>query len=279
MTRTMGDSTTMEDIPMNVEIAAVYIDGQYGVETQAQLERRYPHSRYGHVFVDVNGSRPDADVRDWETGDKSGDLEKWVIDHNNHTGKKDAVIYCNGSTIAEVRQLTKSQRLGIDYWLWVATLDGSEHKGPGIIACQRDGERQTGGHWDRSFVYDDRFWRPTGSPHPTPPPGHKPNCVAFQRAVRASGDNMWGPQTDKNATALIQATTGHYPYGVQFAQQVVGTIPDGVWGPHSHASMISSVKLAQIALKAMGFDPGAIDGAWGVHTNHAYLAARSACHI
>jgi len=270
----MGDSTTMEDIPMSVQIVGVYVNGYYGVVTPAQLEKRFPHTHYGHVFVDVNGSRPDAEARDWETLDKSGDLEQWVIQHNAHTGKKDAVIYCNSSTISEVRQLTKSQRLGVDYWLWVATLDGSEHTGPGIMACQRDGERQTGGHWDRSIVYDDRFWRATGVPSQ-----HKPDCVAFQKAVRAAADNAWGPQTDKNATALIQAAVNHFPYGVKFAQQVVGTIPDGAWGPHSKAHLDSTIKLAQIALKAMGFDPGAIDGVWGVHTSHAYLAARSACHI
>jgi hypothetical protein len=273
----MGDSTTMEDIPLSVQIAGVYIDGQYGVETQAQLEHRFPHARYGHVFVDVNGSRPDADARDWETGDKSGDLEDWVKRHNAHTGKKDAVIYCNRSTIPEVRQLTKSQLLGVDYWLWVATLDGEEYRGPGVMGCQKDGEKQTGGHWDRSLIYDDRFWRALES---SPLPHHpRPNCVAFQKAVRASADNMWGPQTDKNATGLIQAAAGHFPYGVKFAQQVIGTIPDGVWGPHSAEHLNSAVKLAQIALKAMGFDPGAIDGVWGVHTSHAYLAARSACHI
>ena len=162
MTRIMGDSSTFGDVPSSVAIVAAYINGQYGVVTSEQFEAAYPSSRYGHVLIDVNGTRPDADVRDWEAGDEAGSLEQWVIDHNKHSGKKNAVIYCDRSTVPEVRHLTGSQVLGTDYFLWVATLDGTVYRSTGVIACQDKGPALTHGHWDSSIVFDDSFWQATG---------------------------------------------------------------------------------------------------------------------
>jgi hypothetical protein len=274
MTRIMGDSTTFLDIPKSVEIVGVYGDGRIGVVTAAELEAHFPHAQYGWVFFDVNGSRPELQARDWETGDKGGSLEQWVIDHNKSSGKKDAVVYCNRSTIPEVRYLTGSQILGKDYFLFVATLDGSEYTGPGIIACQCDGEKQTGGHWDRSKVYADWFGKPTGVP------AHiRPDCTAFQKAVRTPADNLWGPATDVHAITLIQAALGRFPYGVKNAQSIVGTTQDGIWGPLSKAALKRTVVNAQNALDSMGFDVKGVDGIWGPNTQAAYTAARTICHI
>jgi hypothetical protein len=171
--RIMGDSTNLAHIPLTVQIAAYYDDGSLGVATPAQVEQRFPHAKYGWCVIDVNGSTPAADVRDWETGDKAGSLEQWVIDHNAAAGKKNAVVYCNRSTIPEVRQLTGSQILGTDYWLWVATLDGTVF-GPGqyphVIANQVKGAQLTGGDWDMSVVYDDTFFLPLAKPKPAPKP-------------------------------------------------------------------------------------------------------------
>jgi hypothetical protein len=277
MSRIMGDSTTLNDIPLSVEIAAVYINGHEGVVSETELEARFPHAHYGHVFIDVNGLRPDANVRDWETRDKAGSLRQWVFEHNMHTDRRDAVVYCNRSTIPEVRIRTEDQILGEDYYLWVATLDGSEFTGPGIIACQKDGERQTGGHWDRTKVYDDRFWLPV--PSPTPVPHSKPDCRVFQRAVHAVPDNLWGQVTDKHAAAIIDATANHFPWGKNFAQYVVGTTVDGFWGPKSKIMLIETVISMQNALHHMGFDPQGVDGIWGPKTRSAFYAARKACHI
>jgi hypothetical protein len=177
-TRIMGDSTSLLAIPLSVAIAAVYDDGHLGVETAAQLEARFPHVKYGHVFIDVTGANPKAQVRDWETGDKSSSLEQWVTAHNKASGRKDAVIYCNRSTIPEVRQLTGTQILGADYFLWIATLDGTVATGPGIIGCQVKGAGLTGGDWDMSLVFDGALWLPV-----TPKP--KPVLVSKERAEAA----------------------------------------------------------------------------------------------
>jgi peptidoglycan hydrolase-like protein with peptidoglycan-binding domain len=90
---------------------------------------------------------------------------------------------------------------------------------------------------------------------------------------------MWGQETDKNCTTLIDSTQEKFPNGIEFAQHVVGTRVDGVWGSNSKESMHSTIMHTQVALHSMGFDPGAIDGFWGPNTQHAYDKARAACHI
>lgn len=285
--RIMGDSTTVGDVPHNVDIVAFYDDGHLGVPSPGQANALYPHEKFGHCWIDVNGSRPDSDVRDWETGDKAGSLEQWVIEHNKIKGKKDAVVYCNRATIPEVRNLTGSQILGKDYYLFIATLDGEVYRAPGVIACQDKGEKQTGRHYDSTQVFDDRFWQklapppqPVPDPGPTPKPTTKPNCKPFQNALHVPViDGLWGPVTDKHAGALIHASSHEFPYSVQFAQRVVGTNRDGQWGPQSEQMLRHTISAVQNALRGMGFKPGITDGIWGPKTDAAYKAARQVCHI
>jgi N-acetylmuramoyl-L-alanine amidase len=167
-----------------------------------------------------------------------------------------------------------------------------------LTAGQLDaGQKGIAGHWDVNNAFHQSDHSDPGSNfpwteflnlvskklgQPQAPPSGKPSCTAFQRAVRTDADNQWGPDTDKHATALIQATSyggTRYPYGVKYTQQVVGTAQDGIWGPNSRAALIATVKTAQSALTSMGFDPHGVDGIWGPNTNGAFLAARTACHI
>jgi hypothetical protein len=285
MTRIMGDSVDPQEIPKTVDLIATYVDGHFGVLVEQLLEELFPSDHYFHVLIDVNGSRPDVNVRDWENGDKAGNLEQWVIDHNNHTGKKDAVIYCNVSTIPEVRRLTGLQVLGEDYFLWVATLDGQLFQGPGVIACQNRGANLNGANFDTSVVFDDSFWTVKTPSPPVPPttpvavPTPKPDCRAFQRAIRVAIDNIWGPDTDEAADALVMSWSNEFPHGVAFAQHVVGTRADDIWGPVSKEARNLTTASVQRAFIAMGYSPGKVDGVWGPHTNNAFMAARKACHI
>lgn len=117
---------------------------------------------------------------------------------------------------------------------------------------------------------------------PAPKPSKKPNCRALQRAIHTDDDNSWGPDTDKHGDALREASAWggqDFPYGVKFAQHVVGTREDGDWGPKSVRAHDATVKAVQDALRAMGFDPGPSDGKWGPRTEGAYQAARRACRV
>lgn len=167
MTFIMRDSTNPNFIPYaGTDIAAGYIDGPFADETQ--LRRRFPH--IPTILIDVNGSQPAAHVRDWETGDKAGNLSTWVAEHNDATGVKDAVVYCNRSTIQEVRNLTGSHILGKDYFLWIATLDGTlftPQMYPGVLACQDKGSPPNPGY-DESVVWPTAPVAWTGYKKPIP---------------------------------------------------------------------------------------------------------------
>lgn len=182
MTRTMADTTSaLATEPAWIDIALAYTDGHLGVETRQQMEAAFPHSEYGWCFVDVTGAAPAAQVRDWENGDKGGSLEQWVKDHNKASGKRDAVIYCNRATISEVRQLTGTQVLGQDYFLFVATLDGTlfgPAQYPHVVANQIMSSRQTGGNYDLSIVFDASLWRPVAPPPPRVSPQQAHAAIA-----------------------------------------------------------------------------------------------------
>lgn len=121
-----------------------------------------------------------------------------------------------------------------------------------------------------------------GTSAPPPSSGGRPNCTAFQIAVHTTADNQWGPETDRCGEALRAATPyggRKYPYGVRYAQKVVGTAQDGVWGPASNTALTNTVVKVQKALAGMGFDPKGADGVWGSNTEAAYNSARAACRL
>jgi hypothetical protein len=136
--------------------------------TEARLAGRFPHGRYGWCWIDVNGARADnADMLDVEVGDASpATANLWV--RSWHTLKRSElpVVYCNRGNEQQVIAACKTggSVLGKDYGLCVATLDGTQVTGTGIVACQWKGEQQTGGHWGETLVYDGALWQPTAPP-------------------------------------------------------------------------------------------------------------------
>lgn len=218
----MRDAIRASSIPVHgTDIAVGYINGSVIRPTWNDVLARF--QSIPKVAVDVNGSAPGAQVRDWETGDKGGSLEDWVQRHNQLSGARDAVVYCNRATIAEVRQLTGSQVLGQDYYLWVATLDGTVF-GPsqlaGVIACQNKGSDLTGGDYDESIVWaDPDVWWSDGiinSPAPPPPvTGPLPDSWAYG-PVDPTGPELvsnYGPHSFAVSFSAPSSTAG-FPAGV-----------------------------------------------------------------
>lgn len=110
----------------------------------------------------------------------------------------------------------------------------------------------------------------------------KPDVTSLQRAVRTAIDNIWGNNTDTHFDALREASEWggrDFPFGVQFAQQVVGAAPDGVWGPKSNQAHDTTTRAVQSALWRLGYDPGVIDGIWGDKSEAAYQDVRGDAHI
>lgn len=104
-----------------------------------------------------------------------------------------------------------------------------------------------------------------------------PNIIALQRALRTTPDNVWGGGTEKHGVTVREAAiNNHFPYGVKFAQQVVGVKQDGDWGNKSKEALVETVKAVQSALVSEHQKVGAIDGDWGKNTDAAYKAVRTA---
>jgi len=171
VTRYMWDSIVLADIPQDAEMVAVYGNGVYAVPS-ARVDQRFTHvPESARVYIDVNGTLPKCCVRDWEPGDKGGNLEQWVAACKVYNSRP--TIYCDRSTIAQVRVETGTQVLGKDYWLWIATLDGTYAAAypdapTGVVAVQAWGVSQTGIHADKSVVFDD-YWPLFGPVTPSPP--------------------------------------------------------------------------------------------------------------
>lgn len=175
--RIMGDSTVLADIPTSVNVAAIYINGKYAV-TSAQLEARFAHAKYGWCLIDVTGANANtADVLDVETGDATpATANLWV--QSWYTLKRTGlpVVYCNRANQAAVVSAVASggNVLGKTYGIWIATLDGTQVTGTGVVACQYKGASLTGANYDESLVYDSSIWLPVAPapvPAPTPAPG------------------------------------------------------------------------------------------------------------
>lgn len=159
MTRTMFDSVTpFTTVPKKgATMIAFYLNGHYAVPSIKMISQAFPG--WSQIPIDVNGQRADyARVLDVEKGDATpGDTEGWITRWNrqNPAYKNGGrpVIYCTRSAIPSIRTGTGKYRLGADYYLWIATLDGTLYTGPGVIACQR----WDMGGYDESTVYSNQW--------------------------------------------------------------------------------------------------------------------------
>jgi hypothetical protein len=110
-------------------------------------------------------------------------------------------------------------------------------------------------------------------PSPVPPVPPRPTkVIAFQNAVHASPDGIFGPDTDRRAMGIRALTYGGARFShdlVHYAQLVMAFGPadaDGIWGPKTTEAWLLTVRRIQSALGV------AVDGDWGKLTEAAFLA-------
>ncbi len=161
-TRIMFDSTLLKSdptkVPTTCDIIAPYFDGPWTVPDLTAIVKRWPGKPINGIST--HGENMNARTFDVEWGDISAsDLQRlfdeWIA-HDQTRWFVDGArpeVYCSRDTIPSVRVGTGKYRLGSDYYLWVATLDGTQETGPGINACQV----WDLGNYDKSIVYDSRF--------------------------------------------------------------------------------------------------------------------------
>lgn len=103
------------------------------------------------------------------------------------------------------------------------------------------------------------------------------DCTLLQKAVRVTPDNYWGDNTEKACNAVRWAVQNKFPYGVKFAQEVVGTKQDGAWGPNSRAYLKATIVVMQKALSVESHTALRADGIWITQTESAYQKVRAIC--
>ena len=176
MNRIMYDSDQYLKIPLTgSQMIGYYLNGEGAVPSVVAVEKRFPGQKL--VPIDVFGDRASyARVADVETGDiMPVHAAGWISNFNatNPAYKNGGrpVIYCDRSAIPAVREGTGKFVLGRDYYLWIATLDGTEfttadlvkmNTGPFIgimpvVACQTTTIDNEQYHYDKSVVYSS-YW-------------------------------------------------------------------------------------------------------------------------
>jgi len=87
-----------------------------------------------------------------------------------------------------------------------------------------------------------------------------------QPCIHSPQDNLSGPDTKKRLLALREASTFggvDFPFGVSFAQNVVNTPEDDVWGINSKRAHDTTIHMVQTVWKAAGIYTGELDFIWG----------------
>lgn len=117
-------------------------------------------------------------------------------------------------------------------------------------------------------------WTQLGNGARRPTPGD--SCVwDVQPHLHANRDNLAGPDTRKRLNAVRASSNfggKKFPYGIRFAQDVVGTKADNKWGVQSRGAHDDTVADIQAVLKRYGYYTGRVDGIWGPLMDKGYMS-------
>jgi hypothetical protein len=150
------DSTTVPGIPRGAQFIFPYRNGRYAwTEQQAD---QFTHA--GRAWIDVIGNAArTSHVLDVETGDATPQqAPAWI--RERHALGAQATVYCNRSTLPVVQQ----QCHGLDFWVWLATLDGTvcyesvPGTGGRLAAVQGWGAAAAGFHADVSVILNAQWY-------------------------------------------------------------------------------------------------------------------------
>ena len=151
-----------------------------------------------------------------------------------------------------------------NYGGWLQTIEGNTSSG--AAGSQSNG----GGVWRRTRDWDSVCAVIRPSYDGTTTAAGYTDVTALQAAVGATADNVIGPDTTKRIYAVVAASSWggrQFPFGVEYAQSVIGTEPDGIWGDDSDAAHDRVVGNLQ---RAVGVDD---DEIYGPATNTAINTA------
>ena len=222
----MRDSTNPFDIPLEgLAAVAGYGDGTFEWSSSGWARFAAP---IVPLSIVISGADR-GDILDVEPGCADASESPGWADRFSRPGRRRPTIYCNRSTINEVRRAMG----GRPFDWWAATLDGTRDVA-GAVAVQFAGESLTGGHYDESVILDPDWIGVAPGPGPVPEPTDR------------SG-HWWGPyvegadqvvELDSHCHAPVFRAAGHWfrnttPIAVprlgEFAEWVLANRVDGAW--------------------------------------------------
>jgi len=156
------DSTTPNQIPYAAQFVFPYFNGDYAWADKEVSA--FPHS--GHAWVDVIGDAPDAcSILQIDGADQAAinamlaKARNWLEARNKHGP---GTMYVNRANLPALQ--AKLDGLEDDYWVWLATLDGTvcysavPGNGGKLAAVQGWGADQIGLHADLSVILDQGWY-------------------------------------------------------------------------------------------------------------------------
>lgn len=146
--RTMYDSVTATDIPVEAGMVAGYVDGRYAWSSTDWL--RFPVAV--KVAIAVSPFTDDGTVLDIEPGDSTPEQAvDWVLMRRN--AGVDPSVYCSASNWQNVINAFNNRGVAQPHY-WIAAWDGNASVPDGAVAKQYANSDMAGGHYDLSAVLD-----------------------------------------------------------------------------------------------------------------------------
>lgn len=123
------DDTDTTKLPTIADVFAGYVNGRYANFTT--LRRTHPGAKY-YLSIDVNGSRPDADVLDIEAGDaKVTYAPVWFGNWHKQAAVPmvpKPIFYTSASDVSALNAVMARAGISRDrYYVWSAHYTGTEH--------------------------------------------------------------------------------------------------------------------------------------------------------
>lgn len=147
------DSARPDLIPKDAQVVFPYADGNYAWADQR--EELFPQARYR--LITVFGNAAIASIADVEVGNPDlwpPDKARAFVIARHDSGHR-ATIYCNRGDLPGVQQACN----GLDYDVWLATLDGSQptsiEGGGRLVAVQYQGGEDA--PYDVSVIWDETW--------------------------------------------------------------------------------------------------------------------------
>lgn len=187
MTRTMRDSVTAADIPIDgLDLVAGYIDHPKFTWTEADWSRFPAHVK--RVRIAVNPATNDGDVGDVESTDMTPETALAWVKMRRASGAN-PTLYLNLSNVDAVRSAFAAAGERVPE-IWLAHYGAPPVIPDGFVAIQYANEPLTGGHFDASIVAD--HWETIDGPRSNA----GPRSSGKLRMVAGHGGQDAGAQRD-----------------------------------------------------------------------------------